>query len=126
MKTFLLIAAIISLVFGVGMVLLPYQVVSIYGTQLDVSGQFMARYFGSALLGLAVIFYLMRNAKTLEGLMKTGLLAGLVWGVLLLIVSIWDTIAGTHNALVWLNVILGVFFTIGFGYFYFRKYPARL
>jgi len=121
MKTFLLIAAIISLVFGVGMVLLPYQIVSLYGTQLDVSGQFMARYFGSALLGLAIIFYLMRGAMSLEGLLKTALLGGLVWGVFLLIVSIWDALAGTHNALVWLNVALGVFFTVGFGYFYFRK-----
>ena len=121
MKTFLIIAAIISLVFGVGMVILPYQVVSIYGTLLDVSGQFMARYFGAALLGLAVIFLQMGNSKSHESLMKTVLLGGLVYGVLLLIVSIWDVFAGTHNALVWLNVILGVFFGAGFGYFYFKK-----
>lgn len=121
MKTFLLIAAIICFVFGVGMVVLPYQVVSIYGTQLDVSGQFMARYFGSAALGLAVIFYLMRNAKSLEGLVKTVLLGGLVWGIFELIVAIWDVFAGTHNGLVWLNVVLGVFFVAGFGYYYLKK-----
>lgn len=121
MKTFLLIAAIICFVFGVGMVVLPYQVVSIYGTQLDVSGQFMARYFGSALLGLTVLFFLMRSASSLGSLIKAGLLAGFVWGVFLLIVSIWDTFAGTHNALVWLNVVLGVVFTAGFGYFYLRR-----
>ena len=121
MKTYLLIAAIICFVFGVGMVLLPYQLVNMYGTQLDVSGQFMARYFGAAALGLAVIFYLMRNAKSLEGLVKTALLGGLVWGIFELIVSIWDVFAGTHNALVWMNVALGLFFVVGFGYFYFRK-----
>ncbi len=121
MKTFLIIAAIISLVFGVGMVLIPYQAVSLYGTQLDVSGQFMARYFGAALLGLAVIFYLLPKNKTFEGITRTSLLGGLVFAIFLLIVSIWDAFAGTHNALVWLNVVLGVFFTIGFGYYYFRK-----
>ena len=121
MKTFLVITAIISLVFGVGMVFIPFQVVSIYGTSLDISGQFMARYFGAALLGLAIIFYQMRTSKSFENLSKTVLLGGLVFGVFLLIVSIWDVFAGTHNALVWLNVVLGIFFVAGFGYFYSKK-----
>ena len=121
MKTFLIIASLISLVFGVGMVLFPYQAVSMYDIQLDVSGQFIARYFGAALLGLSTIFFEMRNTRTFEGMVKTGLLGGLVFAIFLLIVSIWDAFVGTHNALIWLNVALGVFFTVGFGYFYFRK-----
>lgn len=117
---FALIAAVICLVFGLGMVAIPFQVVSLYGTQLDVSGQFMARYFGSALLGLAVMFYMARTAKSQESFVKGGLLGAMVFGVTGLIVSIWDSFAGTHTQLVWLNIVVYAFFTIGFGYFYFK------
>ena len=121
LSVYSLIVAIIGLIFGLGMIFLPYQVVSLYGTQLDTSGQFMARYFGSALLGLAVIFLTARNATTFEVLLKKGLLGAFVFGVSGLFVSIWDLLAGTHNALVWLNVVLYAFFAVGWGYYYFKK-----
>ena len=121
LSVYSLIVGIIGLIFGLGMIFLPYQVVSLYGTKLDVGGQFMARYFGSALLGLAVIFLTARNATTFEVLLKKGLLGAFVFGVSGLLVSIWDRIAGTHNALGWLNVILYGFFAVGWGYYYFKK-----
>src|SRR5512136_3124264 len=109
LHVFALIVAIIGVIFGVGMIVAPYQMVSLYGTQLDVSGQFMARYFGSALLGLTVIFFMARNTKTFEPLLKAGLLGGFVFGVTGLIVSIWDAFVGTHTAMIWLNVVLYTF-----------------
>lgn len=121
LNTFALIAAIIAVVFGVGLLLFPYQVVSLYGTHLDISGQFMSRYFGSALLGLGVIFYTARNAETREALMKKGLLGSFVFGITGLAVAIYDSIAGTHNSLVYLNYVIYGFFAIGFGYYYFKK-----
>jgi uncharacterized membrane protein len=83
----------------------------------------MARYFGSALLGLGVIYSVGRGAKTAKEFLKAGLLGEVAVGITRLIVSIWDVIAGTHNALVWLNVLLYGFITVGFGYFYFKKQP---
>jgi len=121
LNVFAVIAALICLVFGLGLIAIPYQVVSIYGTHLDVSGQFMARYFGSALLGLAFIFYLARTASTRESLLKVGLLGSLVFGITGLFVSIWDRIAGTHNVVGWLNIVIYAFFAIGFGYYYFKQ-----
>ena len=102
------------------MILVPYQTVTLYGTQLDVSGQFMARYFGSALLGLAAIVYLARSAKTIESMLKGGLFGMFVFGITGLIVSIWDVFAGTHNAMVWLNVVIYTFFSVGFSYYYLK------
>lgn len=121
LNVYAFIVGIIALVFGLGMIFIPFQVVSLYGTELDVGGQFMARYFGSALLGLAVIFLTARNAETFEVLLKNGLLGSFVFGVSGLLVSIWDRIAGTHNALGWLNIVLYAFFAIGWGYYYFKK-----
>jgi hypothetical protein len=121
MKLFTLIAVIVCFIFGVAMILVPYQTVSLYGTHLDVSGQFMARYLGSALLGLAAILYLGRSAKTIESSVKGGLFGLFVFGITGLIVSIWDVFAGTHNALVWLNVVIYTFFSVGFGYYYLKR-----
>ncbi len=92
-----------------------------YGSTLDTTGAFMARYFGSALPGPGAIYSMGRGAKTAEEFLEAGLLGGAAVGITGLIVSIWDVIAGTHNALVWLNVLLYGFFTVGFGYFYFKK-----
>ena len=118
---FSIITAVIAVVFGLAMILAPHFTVSIYGSDLNIPGEFMARYFGSALLGLAVIFYLTRKTDLEITLLNSVLLGGLVFAISGLIVSIWDVIAGTHNALVWLNVVLYVFFTAGFGYYYFKK-----
>jgi len=60
----------------------------------------MARYFGSALLGLGVIYSVGRGAKTAKEFLKAGLLGE-----------------------VGLNVLLYGFITVGFGYFYFKKQP---
>lgn len=121
MKTFALIVAVITLVFGLGFIVMPATIVNLYGSVLDVTGQFMARYFGSALLGLAAIFYFGTTAKGEAATLKAITLGGLVLGVAGLLVSIWDVFSGTHTRLQWLNIVLYLFFTVGFGYFYFKK-----
>lgn len=120
-KTYALIIAIIAVVFGLGFILMPKTIVGLYGSELDVTGQFIARYFGSALLGLAAIFYFGTAAKGEAGILKSISLGGLVFGFTGLLVAIWDTFAGTHTQLQWLNVLLYVVFTAGFGYYYFKK-----
>ena len=118
---FSIITAVIAVVFGLAMILAPYFTVTLYGSELNIPGQFMARYFGSALLGLGVIFYLTRKTDLEITLLNSILLGGLVFAVSGLIVCIWDVIAGTHNGMVWLNVVLYTFFTAGFAYYYFKK-----
>jgi len=121
MKTYALIVAVITLLFGLGFIVMPAPIVSMYGSVLDVTGQFIARYFGSALLGLAAIFFFGTTAKGEAGTLKAITLGGLVLGISGLVVSIWDAISGTHTSLQWLNIVLYLFFTVGFGYFYFKK-----
>ncbi len=120
-STFVLIAAILIVVFGLGFLIMPNTVLSVYGSKLDTTGEFVARYFGSALLGLAVTWFTARSAKTIEDTFKGGYLGGLVLGVTGLVVAIWDVFAGTHNSFVWANVVIYAFFTIGFAYSYFKK-----
>lgn len=115
-NTLMMITAVVSFIFGVGFILAPVQAISLYGNTLEGVGVFIARYFGASLLALAFIAWLNRNQAS-KGV-QAGFFAGMVLG---LVVSVYDAIAGTHNALVWLNVVIYLLLSIGFGYFAFMK-----
>lgn len=80
-STLILIVAIIGLLFGLGFLADPNMVMGFYGSKLDLTGEFLARFFGSALLGLEVILFTGGKAKILKEIVKSGLLGGLVLGV---------------------------------------------
>ena len=99
----------------------PNGTLSLYGVKLDLVGEFIGRYLGSALLGVAVTYFMASRTDTTEGLLKAGLFGGFVLSVTGLIVAIWDGIAVPANGLVWINTAVYAFLSIGFGYFYFKK-----
>jgi hypothetical protein len=117
-STFMVIAAVLAVVFGLGFILAPAWTLSSYGITLEVPGQWVGRYFGSALIGIAVLTWLARNLEPGEGL-RTVVLGNLVLAVLGLVVAVLDAISGVGNALLWLNVVIYLFLTVGFGYFQF-------
>lgn len=123
LNLFILIAAILGFIFGLGFLLMPVQSIAPYGVDLsqNITGQFLSRYLGSAFVALAVTWVMARGAKSEDALKKAGLLGGLVLGVTGLIVAIWDSIAGVGNSLTWINAVIYAFLTIGFVYFYFKK-----
>ncbi len=120
-NVFMLIAAIVALIFGLGFFFIPSQTLSLYGDKPDVLAQFLARYFGSALLGVGVLMLAVRKSKTREDAIKGGTLGLLVLSIAGLIVSIWDMIAGVSNDFLWVNIVVYGLLSIGFGYFYFKK-----
>lgn len=121
-STFMAIAALLAVVFGLGFILVPAQLMSIYGITLATAGQWVGRYLGSAFLGIGVLTWLARNAEPGEGL-RAVVLGDLVLSVLGLVVAILDAISGLGNALVWSTVVIYLFLTVGFGYFQFVE-PA--
>lgn len=117
LNTFMTIAAILALIFGVGFILVPKPFMSLYGITLsDVGAQFLGRYLGSAFIGIAYLAWANRTTATkgtLTGFFVTSLLGFLV--------AIYDKFAGGSNALVWLNVVIYLLLGIGFAYFAFFK-----
>jgi len=116
------IAAILAILFGLGFILAPALTWSLYGVTLEVPGQWMARYLGSAFIGIGVIKWLARNAEASEGL-RAVLLGAFAIAVLGLVVAFLDAIRGMGNGLHWLNVVIYLFLAVGFGYFQFVE-PA--
>jgi len=120
LNTFMVIAAIVALVFGVGFIVAPAASLKPYGTTTDLTGLFLGRYLGSSLVGIAFITWLTRNAAPSDT--RKGLLTGLFVTMLLgFVVALYDKFAGTGNALVWLNVVIYLLLGLGFGYFAFMK-----
>lgn len=120
---FVLIASIIAIIYGLAFLLVPVQFLTLYGLDLSQnhSAAFLARYCGSAFLGLAVTWLMARGGKSQQALLKVGLLGGLVIGITGLIVAVWDALTGTANQVIWINTVIYLFLGIGFGYYYFRK-----
>jgi hypothetical protein len=121
--TFMAIAAVIAFVFGLGFILVPAQTLALYGTTLDESGQWVARYLGSAFIGIAVVGWVARNAAQ-NGAMRAIVLGFFVLSITGLIVAVLDVIYGRGNALLWITVVVYLFLALGFGYFQFTK-PAE-
>lgn len=104
-STVFLIAAVIAFVFGIGFLATPAVVLSVYGVAGDVPTVLMARFFGTALLQIAVTLWALketRDTATQRGLALGGSIAGVAG----LVVSLMATMAGTLNKMGWSAVAI--------------------
>ena len=116
LSTLMVVTAVVAFIFGLAFIVAPVASIGAYGNTLDTVGAFLTRYLGAALLGYAFLAYLNRNNAS-RGV-QAGFFVAMVLGFL---VSLYDALAGTHNALVWLNVVIYLLLALGFGYFTFMK-----
>jgi hypothetical protein len=122
-STFMIIAAILGLIFGLGFILFPVQLMDSYGVTLSEGGVWVSRYLGSAFIGIGLVAFFARNAGHSEALGAI-VLGNFVLSVTGLVVAFLDSLLGSGNALTWLNVVIYLFLSLGFGYFQFIK-PVR-
>jgi hypothetical protein len=121
-STFMAIAAVLALVVGLALLLIPAQTTSLYGVTLESDGQWIARCLGSAFLGAAVTTWFGKNAPQGDAL-RAILLGDFALAVTGLIATVLYSILGSANALIWSSTAIYAFLTAGFGYFLFVK-PA--
>ncbi len=120
LNTFMTIASIVAFLFGLAFILAPVQTMSMYGVALDISGQYVGRYLGSAFLGVAVMTWFARNTKGDDSL-RAILLGDFVLTLTGFVVSLFDIFLGPGNTMVWSTVVIYLLLAIGFGYYYFGK-----
>ena len=123
LKTLMIISSIVGLLFGLGFLFAPAWTEASYGVNLDAGGQLLARFMGSAYLGIAAFFWLGRNSANSET-RRALVLGGFVTTLLGLIVALYDRFMGIENALAWSTVAIFLLLSIGFGYFSFVKQNA--
>ena len=123
-KVLMVITAIVGFLFGISFLLFPAWTEASYGVNLDAGGQLIARFLGSAYLGIATILWLARNSPS-SSTRHAIVLGTFVTMSLGLIVAIYDRVLGIENALAWSTVAIFLLLSIGFGYFAFIKPNAE-
>ena len=120
LKNLFLINAIIALFFGVVFVLFPTDTMAQYGVSMMPKGAVLvARLFGSALLGLAIITWFARSfAKDAQRDIILGLF---VLDGVGFVVSLLAQLDRAVNELGWTTVAIYLLLALGFGYFRFLK-----
>jgi hypothetical protein len=119
LSTFLLIKAIVCFIFGIGYVVAPVAVGSMYAINLDPDGVIMARFFAALLIGIGLILWLLRDAdwNVLKGITLSLCIADTIGFIIALV----GQLAGNMNALGWIIVIIFLLLAVGLCYFRFLK-----
>lgn len=123
-STFMSIAALAAFVFGLAFLLVPVKTVSMYGITLGASGEYIARYFGSAFVGVAAITWLARFANPRGSGARAVILGDFILCITGCVVALFESKYGVSNDMVWSTVAIYFLLAVGFGYYYFKK-PAH-
>jgi len=119
-KHLMIVKAIVCLSFGLPMLLVPAQLLSVYGLELDINGVVMARLFGGALLSTMLLTWFARN-DTGSTSLHAAVLYLFVYDGINFLVTLWATLSGIMSIMGWSVVAIYLFFTLGFGFALFRK-----
>ena len=118
LKTTFLIHFIVSLLLGLGFLLIPDMVGKWYG--LKVQDWTAYRLLGAALLGFAASSWLSYQANNWESV-RIVVLMEIVWTILGTLVMLYALLFAGFPVLAWINAIILAAFAIAFGWFYSRK-----
>jgi hypothetical protein len=123
LRTLLLIAGLIALVFGVGFLLVPRSLLPLYGIPTDPAVVLIGRFFGAALVQLGLVLYLIRDVGDLRT--KRGVVIGsFIGSVAGLVVALTGQFWGLVNQFGWSTVAIYGLLTLGYGAFVFGSAPA--
>ena len=112
--------AILTAVFGIGFILVPEQILSLYGVNPNPALILIGHLFGAVLISLALLAWLTRKFNDTEA-RRAIILALLIGEAIGLILSFIGQINGILNNLGWFIVLVYFFMTLGLAYFQFSK-----
>jgi hypothetical protein len=121
--TLLRLAGLLALAFGIGFLFAPARVLSMYGVAAEPTVVLMARFFGSALVQLGLVLYLIRDVSdpvTRRGVVIGSFLGSLAGFVVSLTAQFW----GLTNSFGWSTVAIYGLLLLGYGSFVFGRPQA--
>jgi len=122
LRTFLTIAAIVALVYALGLMFMPTFMATTYGFGTSASEILLARFFGTELLVLGLINWLAKDFSAANARpIITGSLIGNLVGAYF---ALMGTLGGVMNAVGWSAVAVYLLLALGFAYFQFMA-PAK-
>jgi hypothetical protein len=122
LNALLVVNTVVSAVFGIALVLVPGQVVTLYGVEESAILKYTGQLLGAAFLGFAVLSWSARNAAESEA-RRAIVLAFFIGDLVGFAVALIGQLGEVVNAVGWSTVGIYLLFAVGFGYFQFAK-PA--
>jgi hypothetical protein len=124
LRILMVINTVIAGLFGIGFVLIPWQVLSMYGVQPNPAINYIGELFGAALIAFAVLTWSARNAAESDA--RTAIVRALFIGDAIgFILALIAQLGAVVNNLGWSTVVIYLFLAVGFGYFHFIKSSAK-
>jgi len=122
-KTIYFAGAIVLFIFGFLYLVAPVPGLRIYGYDVNAAdlAVTIARYWGSAFIGVAFILFLARGAQADSIGVRAINYGGFALSLSGFVVAVLDVIGGGPNALIWLTIALYAVFSVLFGLLTFRK-----
>ena len=116
MKTLFLVYLIVEVLFGIGFLVAPGQLMAPMGVTLDETSTTFARLLGTLILSIPVLLFFARKSSSSE--FKAGVVYSVFVYLLLSTILLLNTqLKGLMNSMGWGIVILHFVFMIWFGYY---------
>jgi hypothetical protein len=119
LKNLLVLNAIVLGGSGISAVLIPSNVISLYGVELNSAVIMMAQYAGLGSVAIGLVAWFSRNVEDLKA-QRAIIHAFLITYVIGIIISILGTISSVMKV-GWPIVVLYSLLALGYAYFYFKK-----
>ena len=116
LRTAFMVDTILGVLFGVGFVVVPGLVLSIFGVTYDHGTILVGQLFGAALIALTVIVWFAKDSSD-SRLVRAVLMGLLAFDVIGVVVSVLAVLGGVMNALGW--IVVAAFLLPGLGKLYF-------
>ncbi len=122
-RMLLTIKAVVCLVFGPILLIVPRPMFMLMGADLGQAGSFPAREYGAAMIGTLLLTWLARDVA--DALARRAILVDLfVYDAVGLLVTVRAIMIGMVNPLGWGVAVVYLFFTLGAGYLLLPKKAA--
>jgi len=122
-QTLMIATAVATICFGVGFILSPAFLGSLYGLSTTSISEFALRMYATVLIGIGILAWLIRLSQDRD-VQKTVLIAFFVIDFGGFLVAFIAKLAGMMNALGWSLVVLLLLFTAAYAYLLFNQRNA--
>jgi len=112
--------AVIAGLFGLAFVFAPAQLLAQYGLAVDAGFGLVAQLFGAALIGYAILTWLVRTSGDSQA-RRAIVLALFISDAVAFVLALIAQLKGLVNSLGWSTVAIYLLLAIGFAYFHFTK-----
>ncbi|HVS90573.1 MAG TPA: hypothetical protein VHE59_00980 [Mucilaginibacter sp.] len=117
LSTFAIIITVLAGAFGLAFILIPARLATFYGMEMSVAGIWMSRYFGAALLLIAMIYWSYSSVTPAAKSWPKLLIFTIIHDVIQLALTTRALLKGVGNSNGWSTVALYALLIIGSLYY---------